>query len=193
MSGSEIPKEDLLPEREVEQSSLVTVGRLVGAHGIAGALKVFPLTDFPERFLSMKELRLFRSGGAYVRTVTVADVASLEGKGQFIVSTREIADRDEAERLRGLLVKVRKEERMPLPEGAFWIEDLLGMEVRDAAEDIRLGTLKNVLQTGAHDIYVLEDTEGKERMFPAVRDVVLRVDGKRRVMEVRIPEGLWEE
>ncbi len=125
--------------------------------------------------------------------MTVTNVAVLEGKGQFIVSTEEIADRDEAENLRGALVKVRKEERMPLPDGAFWVEDLLGMEVRDADDGTMRGILKNVLQTGAHDIYVLEDPEGKERMFPAVREVVLRVDGERRIMEVRIPEGLWEE
>lgn len=193
MAASSMPKDDVLPEEKGGEALPVTVGRLVGAHGIAGALKVFPLTDFPERFFSMKKMRLFRPSGAYLRTVTVTNVAVLEGKGQFIVSTEEIADRDEAENLRGALVKVLKEERMPLPEGAFWVEDLLGMEVRDAEDGTMRGILKNVLQTGAHDIYVLEDLEGKERMFPAVREVVLRVDGERRIMEVRIPEGLWEE
>jgi 16S rRNA processing protein RimM len=171
---------------------MISIGRICGGHGLNGELRILPLTDFPERFLGMECLRLFHPDGKEWRELHPTRFRFLEGKGLLLVTTEEIADRTGADLLRGALVKVTTEERVPLPEGRFWIDDLLGLEVRDEATGENLGITEEVLQTGSNDCYMVRTPEGKLKALPAIREVIRKVDLEGRTMDVSLMEGLWD-
>ncbi|MFA5622347.1 MAG: ribosome maturation factor RimM [Thermovirgaceae bacterium] len=171
---------------------MVIIGRVLGAHGIRGEIKVLPLTDFPDRFLGMERLEVFRPVGKCVASLTVRSIRFHEAKGLFLVETEEIGDRDKAGGLQGGFVMVKSSERVPLPEGSYWVEDVVGLKVVSSGTGEEIGKVEDVLQTGAHDVYSVRTTRGDVRMLPAVREVVLRISLKERIMEVRPLEGLWD-
>lgn len=170
----------------------VVVGAILGPHGVRGEMRIFSLTDVPERFSSMRCLHLYRKNGAFVRSLPLASVRMLPGKPHFLASSPEITTPEEVKTLQGLEVRVSKEERPPLEEGEFWVEDLLGLEVIHGDTRESCGVITQVLPTGASDVYVLRTPEGEERMLPAVQSVILEVDLERRIMLVHPPEGLWD-
>ena len=170
----------------------VTIGRILGAHGVRGEIKVLPLTDFPERFLGMTRLEVYRPAGRLIASLTVKSLRFHEAKGLFLVETREVVDRDGAEALKGGVVMVKASERVPLPEGSFWVEDVIGLRVVSADTGEEIGKVEAVLPTGAHDVYSVRTPQGEVRMMPAVREVVLRILPEEGIMEVRPLEGLWD-
>jgi 16S rRNA processing protein RimM len=115
-----------------------------------------------------------------------------EGKGQYLVRAVGIVDRDKAESMKGLFVRVPAEERVTLPEGRFWIDDIIGLSVEDEENGENLGAVIEVFPTGGSDIYVVETPEGSTKMLPAVKEIVRLVDLDRGVISVKLPEGLWD-
>ena len=115
-----------------------------------------------------------------------------EAKGLVLVETEESGDRDKAGGLQGGFVMGKSSERVPLPEGSYWVEDVVGLKVVSSGTGEEIGKVEDVLQTGAHDVYSVRTTRGDVRMLPAVREVVLRISLKERIMEVRPLEGLWD-
>lgn len=187
----------------------VLVGRVVGAHGIKGTIRVHPLTDYPERFLEMERLYLERTGKPPKppKVLEVERVSSHEGKGQFLFTVRGVESREAAEALTGCLVTVAPEERVSLPEGEYWIDSLIGLEVRgrDASEDESvtpqlenlenlsdLGVIEDVMPTGSNDVYLVRTPDGAAKLIPAIADVVRKIDIEAGVMIVVLPEGLWD-
>ncbi|RDV81155.1 ribosome maturation factor RimM [Ammonifex thiophilus] len=163
----------------------ITVGEIVAPHGYRGALKVLPLTDFPERFLGMKEAVVFLKGQ---RTTYTVKRARLHGK--FVLLELVGVERmEEAEALRGGLVQVPREEVHPLPPGHYYIFDLIGMEVF-TEEGTFLGKIEAVLSTRANDVFSVRSPKGKEILIPALKTVVCSVDVPGRKMTVKLPEGL---
>jgi 16S rRNA processing protein RimM len=166
------------------------IGKIIGAHGIKGVLKIHPLTDFPRRFFDMKKLRIERPGKPS-RELDVLNVALHEGKGQILVTALGVNDRDAAEELSGWVITVSNEERAELPEGEYWIDSLIGLDVRDMESGDCLGVIDDVMQTGNHDVYQVSTPDGP-RMIPAVAEVVREIDLEAGVMKVTLPEGLWD-
>jgi 16S rRNA processing protein RimM len=167
------------------------IGRIVGAHGIKGVLRVFPLTDYPERFLGMTSLYIEKQGKP-PRVLDVTNVTRHDGKGQFLVSVSGIGDRDEAEALAGYAVTVAPEDRVELPEGEYWIDSLIGLDVVDASSGDLLGTVEDVMPTGSNDVYQVRATDGMVRLIPALEDVVRDIDVEGGVIRVTLLEGLWD-
>lgn len=170
---------------------MVAIGRITGAHGVKGEFNVHPLTDFPERFLDMERLDVYRPDGRFLAHLNLTGIRSHVGKGVFIAEAEGVTDRDRAESLKGLLVQVSPDERVALPEGAVWVDDIIGLEVRTESGE-RLGEVIDVMPTGAHDLYEVERPAGGRGMIPAVSQVVLDIDVEAGFMTVRLPEGLWE-
>lgn len=175
-----------------DRSEMIAIGRICGGHGLDGELRIQPLTDFPERFVGMERLRLFRADGSEWRVLHPTRFRFLEGKGLLLAMTEEITDRTAADLLKGALVKVPPEERVALPEGQYWIDDLLGLAVRDEATGEELGVIEEVLPTGSNDCYMIRTPGGRLKPLPAIRDVVRKVDLESRTMSVSLMEGLWD-
>ena len=90
--------------------------------------------------------------------------------------------------LKNNYLAIDKSERMPLEEGAYYIDDLVGLDVYE--DDRNLGVLKEVLQPGANDVYVVDSPIYPELCIPALKTVVLSVDLEKNVMMVKLPKGL---
>ncbi|MDI6709205.1 MAG: ribosome maturation factor RimM [Bacillota bacterium] len=165
----------------------ITIGEVVNTHGHRGAVRVLPLTDFPERFQDLKEVILTRDGERV--TMHIERVAFQ--KRFVILSLREVPDMHAAERLRGAVLQIPREQACPLPEGRYYLFEIIGLQVF-TADGERLGTVVDVLRTGANDVYVVRGEAGRELLIPALKSVVAEINPDASRMVVDLPEGLRE-
>jgi 16S rRNA processing protein RimM len=148
----------------------LAAGQVVRPHGVKGAVKVRVLSDDPGRFRGLERVYLEKSGGH-----EPVRVVSASGEGDNTIVFLEGANsRDAAEALRGAFLYVRRDQALPLPEGSWYISDLIGCVVEDS-EGNALGILKDVMQAGAADVYVVHGG-GRELLFPALKRLLLDVD-----------------
>jgi 16S rRNA processing protein RimM len=163
----------------------MAVGRIAGAHGIRGEVKVESLTDYPERFRSGS--RLYLGSEHEARPVQVT--GSRPHQSFMLLKLDVTPDRSAAEQLVGQYLLIAEEDAMPLGEHENYAHDLLGLNVETPAGRV-LGKLTDILSTGANDVYIATGPDGKEILIPALRQVVLTVDLPGQRMVVELPEGL---
>ena len=157
----------------------IVIGRIGAAHGIRGELRIIPLTDFPERFATLREVM----GGD-----ELLHIESVKPQGKnFLMRFREYAVREDAQKLTGRLLTVARAEAAPLDEGEYYVFDIVGLTVYDE-EDNELGTVENVLRTGSNDVYAVRSEDGREILIPALRKVVRTIDVPNGRMTVRLSE-----
>ncbi len=164
----------------------MAVGRIVGAHGIRGEIKVKQLTDFPERFAPGS--RLYVGEEAFQREV----IASRPHRGMLLVKLSGLSDRNAVEHLRGKYLFIDREEAMELEEDAYYEDELVGLTV-ETMEGELLGELMEIMWTGANEVYIVQGPRG-EALIPAIAQVVQEVDLEAGVMRVKLLPGLvdWE-
>jgi 16S rRNA processing protein RimM len=168
-------------------SDLIKIGQITGPHGVRGEVRVYPLTDFPERFATLRTALL----GPEAKRVSVRYRSVV--KNLIILSIEGVQDRDQAEKLRGQYLQVPKSEVFPLPEGHYYIFDLIGLDVVDP-DGNPLGKLVDVdSNSPVHDLYVVERPDRKRYLVPAVRQFVKEIDLKGgKIVILPIP-GLLED
>ena len=158
------------------------MGRIVAAFGTKGELRVLSQTDFPSRFDPGAKLWIEREPDAF----TVEH--SRWQKGQAVLKLAELGDRDRAEELCGRWLRVPGSDLAELEEGEYYLFQLIGLSV--VADDGRaLGAVREVLQTGANDVYVVDTAKG-ELLLPAIKDVVKNVDLQAGAITVHLLPGL---
>ena len=165
------------------------IGKIVGVHGVRGAMTLLPLTDFPERFFGMKKMAVTLPN-KQMRLFDILKIEPFEGKNTLFLHLRGIEDRDAADAMRGAVITVSGDERVPLEEDEYWLDDIIGLEVFDT-EGTRLGEITEVMYTGSNDVYIVETPDGT-KAIPAIADVIRDVDTAGGTMTVVIPEGLWQ-
>lgn len=163
------------------------VGQVLKPQGIRGEVKIRPFVDDLGRFDSIDHI-FMKKRGEYLRY----DVESARTYKDFAyIKIGGVNDRNEAELLRGAFFYIDRKNASPLPEGAHYVADLIGMELRDGNGEV-LGTVADIMNTGSADIYTVT---GKGRfMFPKAPGVITNVDEKagviyvddRRLSEVRV-------
>lgn len=163
----------------------ITIGKIISPHGVKGEVKVLPLTDFPQRFQTMRSVWVDLKG----REMEIEQVRSVSEA--ILVKFKGIDDRDMAEKLRNGILQILPDELTPLPEGHYYRFQIIGLSVFDP-EGAALGSVSDVLETGANDIYVVKDREGKELLIPALKSIVLSIDLTAGRMVVKIPPGLGD-
>jgi len=152
--------------RSCPTTERLAVARILGAKGLAGVMRIEPLTDWPERL--QVGAHVFLDGEADARRIITA-----EWGGRIpAVALQGITSRDEAAALTGRFLET---EPQPLPEGSFYWHQLLGLKVDDPS-GARLGVVREVFRAGEAEVYRVELTDGGELLVPAVRDVVRRID-----------------
>lgn len=158
----------------------IAIGKIVGTYGHRGMMKVLPLTDFPDRFFEMDRVTLEQDGKQ--KAYTIAEVK--RHKKHMLISLAEVGDMSGAEGLRGALIKIGREELNPLPDGSYYIFDLIGLKVFSTEGDY-IGVVEDVIQTGANDVYVVDTGDRAPALVPALKDVVREVDieGGRMVVD----------
>lgn len=165
----------------------VLIGEIIKPHGIKGEVKVRPITDFPQRFKKLQEVILVDPKGT--KNTFKVKKANVQGT-EIILALDEVNTRDEAEKLRGMAIKIQRSEVPPLEEGHYYYFELEGMEVYE--EDNFLGTLTQVIETGANDVYLVKGPQG-EICVPALKAVVKKVDVPGKRMDVVLPPGLLDK
>ena len=164
---------------------LLKVGVITTTHGVRGEVKVYPTTDEPERFLDLEYVLL--DTGKELRRLDIKNVRFF--KNLVILKFDGIDNINDIEKYKGRDLWIPREEAQELDEDEYYIADLIGMEV--VLEDgSRFGTLKDVMETGANDVYVVEDTKGAEVLLPAIKECILDVDVEKNVMTIHLMKGL---
>ncbi|MEC0167930.1 ribosome maturation factor RimM [Paenibacillus graminis] len=168
----------------------LNVGRLVNTHGIRGEIKILSSTDFPEvRFAPGKKLLVVPADGSPKFEVTVE--ASREHKGMYIVRLMGYTNINQIEKYKGSLLKVPSEDLVELPENEYYFHQIVGCEVYTDEDDSQpLGTIKEILQPGANDVWVVKPAKGQDILIPVINDVVLDVDIQAKKITVHLMEGL---
>ena len=161
-----------------------SIGRIVGAHGIRGEVKMEIHSDRPERLKQLRRV-YFNDDPTPRRLRSVRLHAN-----QALLTFPDITDRDTAQALRGTLVRISGSQARPLEEGEFYHYQLLGLSVYDEAGQL-LGKLEEILESGEVDIYVVRNEDKREQLFPALKEVVLEIDPTADRVVVR-PQ-VWDE
>ena len=162
----------------------LAIGRIVRAHGLRGEVSIAVLTDFPERFETTEWVYL---GDEF--EATAYRIESYRWHKQNILLTLAgVSDRTQAEKLRGQFVQVPLEEAVSLPEGTYYLYQLIGLEVTSTTGEF-LGVITDIIETGANDVYVVEK-DGQKILLPAIPDVIKTVDILNGVMVVQVIDGL---
>ncbi len=163
------------------------VGVISSTHGLKGEVKVFPTTDDAKRFQDLK--RVFLDTGKERKSLTITQVRYF--KNLVILKFNEFDDINEIEKYRGCDLYVSREDAVPLKENENYIADLIGMQV-ETEDGSLLGTLTDVLQTGANDVYIVETEKKEEILIPAIPVCILKVDVEAQRMCVHLLEGLLD-
>lgn len=148
------------------RSQLVTLGRVVGLHGVRGGVKIVSHTRPRENILDYRQWWLCVADGEW----RVYDVKNGRPQGKGLVAElAQVEDRDRARDLMGADIAVERGALPALPDGEYYWCDLLGLEVRQNAGGT-LGRVVALEETGANDVLVVDDGTGRERLIPYVRD-----------------------
>lgn len=164
---------------------LIEIGEVVNTHGIRGEIKLNPWTDSLEK---LTEQKLFYYQKNNETLMLHAKQVRIH-KNCAIIQAEEINDMQTAERFRGMHLYVEKDKA--LPEGRYYIADLIGLRVVD--EQGELGRITDVFSTGANDVYEVRAEREKPFYLPAIRQVVQDINLDEGVMRVTVPEGLLDE
>lgn len=178
------------------------VGIITAVHGLRGEVKVYPTTDDARRFKRLKEVyfceeRPLRPGQDRVVPDQCPDASSPVLKieevkffKKFVILKFQGIDRvEDAEKYRKGALFVGRENAVRLKKDEYFIADLIGLSVRDE-DNTEIGILKDVLETGANDVYVIMLQDGRELLLPAIRQCVLAVDIEAGYIRIHILEGL---
>lgn len=167
---------------------LYQVGAITQTHGVKGEVKVFPMTDDVSRFKNMKELILDTGKEKVMLEVTNARPQ----KNLVILKFKGIDNINDVEKYKGCGLFVTKENRVKCEKNEYFVADLIGLlVVTDQGEE--LGTLSDVISTGANDVYAVETARAKELLIPAIKQCILNIDIEGRTMKVHLLDGLREE
>lgn len=172
------------------------IGKIVAAQGMKGEVRVYPESDFPERFLEPGTRWLLRSHASQPEPIELIRGRYLDGKRLYVVQFAGVTDRTQAEALRDGQLFVPEGDRPPLEEGEFHILDLIGLEVFDQTTQVLVGTVISIIQAGNDILEVQRDQTGVEKaqtlLIPFVDAIVPVVDLQQRRIEVTPPPGLIE-
>ncbi len=164
----------------------LSIGKIVGAHGLLGELKVESWCDSLKDFCSIK--KMFTE----INTSPL-DILSMKfHKSHVLIKLRSINTRSEAETLRGKVLYAYKRD-IPIKEDRYFIEDLIDCSVVNVDGSITYGVLKDVINTGSNDIYVIKDIEGKEYLVPIIPGTISKVDLEENCIYINPIRGIFDD
>ena len=165
---------------------MLRVGVITSTHGVRGKVKVFPTTDDAKRFKTLKKVIL---DGREPLELSIEQVKFF--KNMVILKFKGYDNINDVETWRQRDLLITRDQAVELKEDEYFITDLIGLTVVNEEEAV-LGRVKDVLETGANDVYVVELTGGKELLLPAIKDCILNVDLEGGRMKVHVLDGLMD-
>ena len=166
---------------------LLQVGIITSTHGVRGEVKVYPTTDDPRRFRRLKEVVLDTG-----REKLNLEIEGVKFFKQFVILKFKGLDNiNDIEKYRQKSLYVTRKNAVRLQRDEYFIADLIGLKVQDE-DGKELGTVKDVIETGANDVYEVEMADGKSLLLPAMKQCILNVDVENGTMQVHVLEGLLD-
>ena len=168
-------------------TSELEIGQIVNTFGIKGEVKVKPFTDDIKRFDKLKKINIEQKNNK--KEYEIENIKY--HKDMVILKLKGIDQIEQAELLRNSYLKINRNEEVPLEENTYYIVDLLGLSVY-TEEDVLLGILDDIYNTGSNDIYVVKDSLGKQTLLPAIQDVIKEIDIENQKIIVHVMKGLLD-
>ena len=164
------------------------IGEILRPHGIRGELRMRVLTDYPERIEGLGHVYL--GTGPESHKITRHPVEHMRMHKEYgLLKLADVADRSQADFMRGLYVMIPLEQAIPLKDDEIYLFQLIGMQVQ--TEDNRLlGEITDVIETGANDVYIIDSPDYGEVLIPITEETLLDTDPDSGVVTVRLPDGL---
>lgn len=167
---------------------ILQVGIITSTHGIRGEVKVFPTTDDVKRFKKLKSV-ILDTGKEQINL----EIESVKFFKQFVIlKFKGIDNINDVEMYRQKSLYVTRENAVRLKKDEYFIADLIGLKILNE-ENMEIGILKDVMETGANDVYVIDLHDGRELLLPAIRQCVLNVDVEAGFVQIHILDGLLED
>ena len=160
-------------------------GKIVGTHGIKGEVRIDPWCDSPEFLCEFKKLFLDSDGKTFI------EVNSRPHKNITLCKIKGVNTIEEAEKLRGKLVYINRDD-ITLEEGVNFVQDLIGLYVKDADSGIVYGKITDVLRTGANDVYEITDKNNKTYFAPVIDDVIIKTNIDDGFILIRPMKGIFD-
>lgn len=177
----------------MSKEPLATIGKFLSPFGVAGAVKVFPYSDFLERCSELHDVIVEQGGQRANHRVKDARVY----KNLWVMQLEGIYSREEAARLNGALLKIPADQRVTLPEGSYYLDEIIGLAALSVTGE-KLGVVRDVLKTGGNDIYVVERAAAageklrREILVPAIHNVVKEINLEKGHILLELPPGLMD-
>ncbi len=165
------------------------VGEILRPHGVRGELRVRLLTDFPERLAELKTLYVGTDPMQPTATPYPVQAVRLHQEGYALLLLKGVRDRNQAELLRERYVMVRVEDAVPLDEDEYYAYQLIGLTVV-TPQGRALGTVREIMETGANDVLVVDSEVYGELLLPAHGETLVDIDFERGVLTFAPPDGL---
>lgn len=166
---------------------MLEAGKIINTHGLRGEVKVIAWTDYPEDFEDIEYVYVKSKAGDEKLHISSVKYQ----KNNLIVKFAEIKDINEAEKYKNRILYVEREMLGELPEGVYYIADLIGLRVIDE-NDEEIGVIADIINTGANDIYDVKREGKKNILIPVIDDVVKEIDLENRLVRIKMMEGLDE-
>jgi len=166
---------------------ILQVGIISSTHGVRGEVKVYPTTDDVRRFKRLKEVIL--DTGKEQITLEIESVKFF--KQMVILKFKGIDNINDVEKYRQKSLYVTRKNAVRLSRDEYFIADLMGLKVIDESEE-EIGILREVMETGANDVYVIDMKDGRELLLPAIKQCVLQVDVESGFIKVHVLDGLLD-
>lgn len=161
-------------------------GVITSTHGIRGEVKVFPTTDDAQYFRELKKVYLDTG-----KEQIPLEMEHVKFFKQFaILKFKGIDNINDIEKYKGKSLMIDREDASPLGEDEYYIGDMIGMDVYTDDPAEHFGVLRDVLETGANDVYIIDSDRHGEVLVPAIHQCILRVDTEKNEMHIHLMEGL---
>jgi len=172
------------------------IGTIVGAHGLQGEMRIYPTSDFPERFEQAGERWLLAPNSDTPQSTQLEGGWFQPGKGLFVIKLAKVNYRDQAEALRKWRLVVPESDRPPLEADEYHVADLIGLRVIDQATGQAIGVVSDVLPAGNDLLQVTLDApknpKNPHALIPFVPEIVPVVDLEQGIVEIAPPPGLLD-
>lgn len=153
----------------------IIIGKIGAAHGVRGDMKVYPLTDFPDRFNTIKK--------AFIDDKEINIISTRYQNNFVVMKVKDVNSREEVARYTNKLLKINRSDVPPLNEGEYYSFDIIGLKVINQ-DDVVLGEIIEILKTGSNDVYITKTPEGKQLLIPALKKVVTEINIEDGFMKV---------
>ena len=172
-----------------KKDDLLRIGVVTTTHGIAGEVKIFPTTDDVKRYKKTDEVVLVTKNGNLLLHIERARFF----KNLVIVKFKEFNNINEVEGFRKCDLMVTRENALPLEEGQYYLCDVIGATVYNEEDDSVIGEVKDVIETGANNVFAIGLPDGREVLFPVIDDCIKEVNTEEGRVVAHVMKGLMDE